>query len=108
MAFQIKEKEDVFGCILQIKQTTTLSSRNTLQGEVSDVITLEQLTSPFFSSESDKNVALIFRKIWCFNIHFNKHTCHQLVFELGQSSTRSRCGLLKKLTHGRGPVWEGS
>ena len=35
----------------------------------------------FFSSESDKNVALIFRKIRCFNIHFNIHTCHQLVFQ---------------------------
>ena len=27
----------------------------------------------FFSFESDKNVALIFRKIRCFNIHFNIH-----------------------------------
>ena len=50
----------------------------------------------FFSSESDKNVALIFRKIRCFDIHFNIHTCHQLVFDLGQSSTRYRSGLHKK------------
>ena len=42
----------------------------------------------FFSSESDKNVALIFRKIRCFNIHFKIHTCHQQVFDLGRSSTR--------------------
>ena len=28
----------------------------------------------FFSSESDKNVTLIFRKIRCFSIHLNKHT----------------------------------
>ena len=46
----------------------------------------------FFSSESDKNVALIFRKIRYFNIHFNIHTCHQLVFDLGRSSTRYPSG----------------
>ena len=51
----------------------------------------------FFSSESDKNVALIFRKIRCFNIHFNIHTCHQLVFDLGRSSTRYPSGLHKKI-----------
>ena len=50
----------------------------------------------FFSSESDKNVALIFRKIRCLNIHFNIHTCHQLVFDLGRSSTRYPSGLHKK------------
>ena len=50
----------------------------------------------FFSSESDKNVALIFRKIRCFIIHFNIHTCHQLVFDLGRSSTRYPSGLHKK------------
>ena len=33
----------------------------------------------FFSSESDKNVALIFRKIRCSNIHFNIHTCHDVI-----------------------------
>ena len=54
----------------------------------------------FFSSESDKNVALIFRKIRCFN--------HQLVFDLGRSSTRYPSGLHKKSMRGRGPVWEGS
>ena len=62
----------------------------------------------FFSSESDKNVALISRKIRCFNIHFNIHTCHQLVFDLGRSSTRYLSGLHKKSIPGRGPVWEGS
>ena len=51
----------------------------------------------FFSSESDKNVALIFRKIRSFNIHFNIHTCHQLVFDLGRSSTRYPSGLHKKI-----------
>ena len=61
-----------------------------------------------FSSESDKNVALIFRKIRCFIIHFNIHTCHQLVFDLGRSSTRYPSGLHKKSIRGRGPVWEGS
>ena len=50
----------------------------------------------FFSSESDKNVALIFRKIQCFYIHFNIHTCHQLVFDLGRSSTCNPSGLHKK------------
>ena len=49
----------------------------------------------FFSSESDKNVALIFRKIRCFYIHFNIHTCHQLVFDLGRSSTRYPSGYIK-------------
>ena len=62
----------------------------------------------FFSSESDKNVALIFSKIRCFNIHFNIHTCLQLVFDLGRSSTRYPSGLHKKSIRGRGPVWEGS
>ena len=62
----------------------------------------------FFSSESDKNVALIFRKIRCFNLHFNIHTCHQLVFDLGQSSTRCPSGLRKKSIRGRRPVREGS
>ena len=62
----------------------------------------------FFSSESDKNVALIFRKIRCFNIHFNIHTCHQLVFDLGRSSTRYPSGFHKKSIRARGPVWEGS
>ena len=62
----------------------------------------------FFSSESDKNVALIFRKIRCFNIHFNKHTCHQLVFDLGRSSTRYPSGFHKKSIRARGPVCEGS
>ena len=62
----------------------------------------------FFSSESDKNVALIFRKIRCFNIHFNIHTCLQLVFDLGRSSTRYPSGLHKKSIRGIGPVWEGS
>ena len=61
-----------------------------------------------FSSESDKNVALIFCKVRCFNIHFNIHTCHQLVFDLGRSSTRYPSGLHKKSILGRGPVWEGS
>ena len=51
----------------------------------------------FFSSERDKNVALIFRKIRCFSIHFNIHTCHQLVFDLGRSSTRYPSGLHKKI-----------
>ena len=54
----------------------------------------------FFSSESDKNVALIVRKIRCFNIH----TCHQLLFDLGRSSTRYLSGLHKKSIRGRGPV----
>ena len=62
----------------------------------------------FFSLESDKNVALIFRKIRCFNIHFNIHMCHQLVFDLGRSSTCYPSGLHKKSIRGRGPVWEGS
>ena len=62
----------------------------------------------FFSSESDKNVALISRKIRCLNIHFSIHTCHQLVFDLGRSSTRYPAGLHKKSIRGRGPVWEGS
>ena len=62
----------------------------------------------FFSSEGDKNVALIFRKIRCFNIHLNKHTCHQLVFDLGRSSTRYPSGLHKNSIRGREPVWEGS
>ena len=62
----------------------------------------------FFSSESDKKVALIFRKIRCFNIHLNIHTCHQLVFDLGRSSTRYPSGLHKKSIRGREPVWEGS
>ena len=56
----------------------------------------------FFSWESDKNVALIFRKIRCFNIHFNIHTCHQLVCDLGRSSTRYPSGLLKKSIRGQG------
>ena len=60
--------------------------------------------APLFSSESNKNVALIFRKIRCFNIH----TCHQLVFDLGRSLTRYPSGLYKKSIRGRGPVWEGS
>ena len=51
----------------------------------------------FFSSESDNNVALIFRKIRCFNIHFNIHTCHQLVFDRGRSATRYPSGLHKKI-----------
>ena len=51
----------------------------------------------FFSSDSDKNVALIFRKIRCFNIHFNIHTCHQLVFDRRRSSTRCPSGLHKKI-----------
>ena len=51
----------------------------------------------FFSSESDKNVALIFRKRRCFIIHFNIHTCHQLVFDLGRSSTRYPSGLHNKI-----------
>ena len=62
----------------------------------------------FFSSESDKNVALIFRKIRCFNIHFNIHTCHRLVFDHGRSSTRYPSGFHKKSIRARGPVWEGS
>ena len=62
----------------------------------------------FFSSESDKNVALIFRKIRCFNIHFSIHTCHRLVFDLGRSSTRYASGFHKKSIRARGPVWEGS
>ena len=62
----------------------------------------------FFSSESDKNVALIFRKIRCLNIYFNIHTCHQLKFDLGRSSTRYPSGLHKKSIGGRGPVWKGS
>ena len=60
----------------------------------------------FFSSESDKNVTLIFRKIRCFNKHFNIYTCHQLVFDLGQSSTRYPSGLHIKSIPGRGPIWE--
>ena len=62
----------------------------------------------YFSSKSDKNVALIFCKIRCFNIHFNIHTCHQLVFDLGRSSIRYPSGLHKKSIRSRGPVWEGS
>ena len=62
----------------------------------------------FFSSERDKNVALIFRKIRCFNIHFNIHTCHRLVYDLGRSSTRYASGFHKKSIRARGPVWEGS
>ena len=62
----------------------------------------------FFSLESDKNVALIFRKIRCFNIHFNIHTCHRLVFDLGRSSTGYPSGFHKKSIRARGPVWERS
>ena len=50
----------------------------------------------FFSSKSDKNVALIFRKIRCSIIHFNIHKCHQLVFDLRRSSTCYPSGLHKK------------
>ena len=60
----------------------------------------------FCSSVSDKNV-LIFHKVWCFNIHFDIHTCHQLKFDLGQSSTLYPFGLHKKSIHGRGPVFVG-
>ena len=51
----------------------------------------------FFSLESDKNVALIFQKVRYFNIHFNVHTCHQLKFDLGWSSTLYPSGLHKKI-----------
>ena len=85
-----------------------LTAGYTLEGDVREVIALDQLMSPFFSSESDKNVALIFRKIRCFNIHFNIHTCHQLVFDLRRSSTCYRSNLHKKSIPGRGLVWEGS
>ena len=33
-------------------------------------------------------------------IHFNIHTCHQLVFDLGRSSTRYLSGLHKKSIRG--------
>ena len=75
---------------------------------MSDVIALDQLTSPFSPRKATKKVALTFRKIWCFNIHFIIHTCHQLVFDLGRSSTRYPSGFHKKSIRAGGPVWEGS
>ena len=75
---------------------------------MSDVIALDQLTSPFSPRKATRMSPLIFRKIRCFNIHFNIHTCHQLVFDLGRSSTRYPSGLHKKSIRDRGPVWEGS
>ena len=76
---------------------------NTLEGDVSDVIALDQLTSPFSPRKATKMSPYIFRKIRCFNIRFSIHTCHQLVFDLGRSSTRYPSGLHKKSIRGRGP-----
>ena len=81
----------------QLNAFAVCHTGNTLEGDVSDVIALDQLTSPFSPRKATKIVALIFRKIRCFNIHFNIHTCHQLVFDLGRSSTRYLSGLHKKI-----------
>ena len=56
----------------------------------------------FFTFESDKNVALIFNKVRY--LSFPIYTCHQLRFDLGQSSTRYPSGLHKKSIRGRGPT----
>ena len=75
---------------------------------MSDVIALDQLTSPFSPRKATKMSPLFSAKLRCFNIHFNIHTCHQLVFDLRRSSTGYLSGLHKKSIRGRGPVWEGS
>ena len=50
----------------------------------------------FFTSESDKNVALIFRKVRYLPIS-NIRMCHQPKFDLGRSSTHYLSGLHKKI-----------
>ena len=50
-----------------------------LEGDVSDVISLDQLTSLFFTSESDKDVALIFLQSTVFLSSIYMY--HQLKFD---------------------------
>ena len=52
----------------------------------------------FFSSESDKNVTLIFCKVQC--LSFSIYTHHHLKFDLRQSSTSYSSGLHKKSVRG--------
>ena len=98
----------IFLSISMIQTQDTLGSREYARGRRERRNLFRPADVAFFSSESDKNVALIFRKIRWFNINFNIHTCHQLVFDLGRSSTRYPSGLHKKSICCRGPVWEGS
>ena len=58
---------------------------------MSDVIALDQLTSPFSPRKATK-MSPKFSAKYGFNIHYNIHTCHQLVFDLGRSSTRYPSG----------------
>ena len=60
----------------------SLKAGNTLEGDVSDVITLDQLMSPFSPRKVTK-MSPLFSTKYGFNIHFNIHTRHQLVFGLG-------------------------
>ena len=58
---------------LHFLHTICIKPGITLEGHVSDVIALDQTTSLFSPQESDKNVALIFRKVR--NLSFPIYTC---------------------------------
>ena len=59
----------VFSISLLYKISPFYISGNTLEGHVSDVIALDQLTSPYSPRKATRMSPKIFRKIRCFNIH---------------------------------------
>ena len=71
-----------------------MHSGNTLEVDVSDVMALDQLMSLFSPRKAIKK---------CYPNFFEKysvchiHTCHELEFDLGRSSTRYPSGLHKKI-----------
>ena len=81
-----------------------MHSGNTLEVDVSDVMALDQLTSLFSPRKAiKKSYPNFFEK----NSVCHIHTCHELEFDLGRSSTRYPSGLHKKSIHGTGPIQVG-
>ena len=63
---------------------------NRLEGDVRDIIALDQPTSLFSPRKATRMSPLFSTK---YNVcHFNIHMCHQLEFDLGLSSTRCPSG----------------
>ena len=76
---------------------------NTLEGDVSDVIALDQPTSLFSPSKATRMSPYFSAK---YGFEYTFQYTHVSSAEV--NSTRYPSGLHKKLIGGRGPVWEGS
>ena len=81
---------------------------NTLEGDVSDVVALHQLTSPF-SPRKGTRMSPLFSAKYGVSLYISIYTrVISWCLTSGEVQHAIRLVYIKKSIRGRGPVWEGS